>query len=695
MSERDQGGRIELTPDQAFAQAVGLHNQGRLADAETLYNAVLKLVPAHAGALHHLGLLAFQTGNGAAALQLVDQALKAQPGYAEAWCNRGVILAASGNSKQAEQAYRKAIALSPDYADAWANLSGLLVDFGQPEDGLQAAEKAVALDPAQADGWNNLATARLDCGDAAGAIAAAEQALALRPDNAHYHYNIANAQKKLRRNAAAIASYQQAIRLAPDLPHPYNNLAGLLLSLGAVEEGLRFARLAAERAPNDGRVQTTLANALRNTNQATEAERVYREAVALKPDHAEAWNNLGGTLNALGRFAEAEAAFRRAIALNPHYVEAHRHLSIGKQFSSVDDPDFKALRALAPLLDTLEDKPAGRLHFALAKAWADIGDTDTAFSHYRQGGACMRAGLVGDLPTEEMQARLQGFTEAMKTAFDADWAARRGALASGGAAVPADAQPSDAPRPIFILGMPRSGTTLTEQILGSHSAVTPGGELNFLTRALREGLAQQVPGARDVTRELAPPQLAGLSGDGLQAIGEVYRQWLKGIDGAAAFVTDKMPGNYRWIGLIAAIWPDARIIHCVRDPRDVCLSCFTTCFSTGHEWSYDLAELGHAYRAYAALMAHWHALLPGRIHDVSYADLVREPEAEIHKLLDYCGLPWEARCLDFHTHPRAVFTASVRQVRQPLYDSSLGRWRAYADHLAPLFAALGPLLPPE
>jgi tetratricopeptide (TPR) repeat protein len=149
VSERDQGGRIELTPDQAFAQAVGLHNQGRLADAETLYNAVLKLVPAHAGALHHLGLLAFQTGNGAAALQLVDQALKAQPGYAEAWCNRGVILAASGNSKQAEQAYRKAIALSPDYADAWANLSGLLVDFGQPEDGLQAAEKAVALDPAQ------------------------------------------------------------------------------------------------------------------------------------------------------------------------------------------------------------------------------------------------------------------------------------------------------------------------------------------------------------------------------------------------------------------------------------------------------------------------------------------------------------------------------------------------------------------
>lgn len=693
MSERDHGGRVELTPDQAFAQAVALHNKGRLADAETLYRAVLKLLPAHVGALHHLGLLAFQSGNGTAALELVDHALKVQPEYAEAWCNRGVILAAGGDRADAEQAYRKAIALAPEYADAWANLAGLLVDLGQLEAGVKAAEKSVALDPGQADGWNNLATARLDSGDAAGAVLAAEQALALRPDNAHYHYNIANAQKKAHRYTAAITSYQNAIRLAPDLPHPYNNLAGLLLSQGAPEEGLRFARKAVERAPDDGRVQTTLANALRNTNQALEAERVYRTALALTPDHAEAWNNLGGTLNALGRFEEGEAAFRRAIALNPQYVEAHRHLSIGKQFTSVDDPDFKALRGLEPLLDTLDDKSAGRLHFALAKAWADIGDRATAFSHYQQGGTRMRAGLVGDLRADEMQARLHHFRDEMKTAFDAEWASRRGTAGVDGAAVGARAQASDAPRPIFILGMPRSGTTLTEQILASHSAVSPGGELNFLTRAMRDGLAGHDRSARDVTQDLSPRQIAGLSDETLRAIGEQYRQGLSGIDGAAPLVTDKMPGNYRWIGLIAAIWPDARIIHCVRDPRDVCLSCFTTCFSTGHEWSYDLAELGHAYRVYADMMAHWHALLPGRIHDLSYADLVREPEAQIRKLLDYCGLAWEEGCLDFHNHPRAVFTASVRQVRKPLYDSSIGRWRAYADHLAPLFAALGPLLP--
>ncbi len=687
MSAGNQGGRVELTPDQAFAQAVTLHNQGRLADAETLYKAVLKLVPAHAGALHHLGLIAFQAGQSGAALQLIDHALTVQPDYAEAWCNRGVILAASGNRAEAEPAYRRALTLSPDYADGWANLAGLLADLGQAEEACQAAEKAVTLDPGQADGWNNLATARLDSGDAEGALLAAEKALALRPDNAHYHYNIANAQKKLRRNSAAIASYQAAIRLAPDLPHPCNNLAGLLLGLGATEEGLRFARRAAQLAPDDGRVQTTLANALRNNNQANEAEQVYRKALALVPDHAEAWNNLGGTLNALGRFAEGEAAFRHAIALNPHYIEAHRHLSIGKQFGSADDPDFRALTGLLPLLDTLDDKPAGRLHFAIAKAWADIGDRDQAFSHYRQGGACMRRGLAGDLPTDEMQARLHGFTDAMTSAFNSEWLNRAGPGSDAG-----DLS-EGRPRPIFILGMPRSGTTLTEQILASHSAVGPGGELHFLARALRDGLAQRDTLAQEVTRELSPQQLAALPADALSGIGVHYRDGLQEVNGAAPFVTDKMPGNYRWIGLITAIWPDAKIIHCVRDPRDVCISCFTTCFSSGHEWSYDLAELGHAYRAYADLMAHWHKLLPGRIFDLSYAALVRDPETTVRNLLRYCGLEWEAGCLEFHTHPRAVFTASVRQVRQPLYDSSIGRWRAYADHLAPLFAALGPLLP--
>jgi hypothetical protein len=300
------------------------------------------------------------------------------------------------------------------------------------------------------------------------------------------------------------------------------------------------------------------------------------------------------------------------------------------------------------------------LQFALGKAWMEAGDAARAFTHFERANGLQRSLLQFDID------RHLAVMDAMAASFDAD---TMGRLAGAG-------HPSD--RPIFIIGMPRSGTTLVEQVLASHPLVHGAGELPLMGQ-----LADRLPAPGDGLVE-------ALSPDALARLGAEYDSRLEALAPGAARVTDKLPGNFLFAGLIRLVLPDAWIIHCVRDPLDTCLSCYETRFTKGHHFAYDLRELGLHHRGYQRLMDHWRGVLPkGRFIEVRYEDVVADLKGQAQRLVAFCGLDWDEACLEFHQTPRQIWTASWNQARRPLYRSSVHRARAHADRLGPLIEALG------
>ena len=397
-----------------------------------------------------------------------------------------------------------------------------------------------------------------------------------------------------------------------------------------------------------------------------EAQAHAEKALAINPKDPSAHGNLATILRHQGKFDEALARFDLALSILPTYVEMYYDRSSLKTFAA-GDPDLAVMEALAANAERL---PPGRkhfIHFGLAKALEDIGQYDRAFAHWLQGNKLKRQEF-GQEGQEEQMVRL------LVELFTPDLC-RQFATAGDPSRVP-----------IFIVGMPRSGTSLIEQILASHPLVEGGGELSTLgsvVGAVRDASRRPIP----YPLFLAHPRAAGL-----KRLGEQYLAKLPPLPEGKTRMTDKMPGNFQYAGLIRLILPNAKIIHAVRDPVDTCLSCFTRLFSTGQAFSYDLAELGRYYRLYRRLADHWQAVLPpGSMLDVRYEEVVDNLEQQARRLLDYCGLPWDPACLAFHKNERLVSTASDVQVRRPIYRSSVVRWRRYEKHLGPLLAELGDL----
>jgi len=511
-------------------------------------------------------------------------------------------------------------------------------------------------DTAEACNERGISLARVGQLDAA--VAALQLATTLRPGYARAHNNLGIVLVQQGRLQEATAAFRAALAYDPTLAEAQNNLGNVLTMQDRLDEAVACFRRAARLKPDYAQAQNNLGIALMELGKLDEAVSAYRQALRLQPGYAEAENNLGIARVYEGRLDDAEAAFERALT-NDSNASAYLNLAQIRKFSATDP----AITAMEGLLAKSASMPADSriaLHFALAKAYDDCNEPAQAAPHLLQGNAFKRRQLAYDeAATLAAMQRTQGV-------FDAALMRR---LRGRGAA---------SALPVFILGMPRSGSTLVEQILASHRQVCGAGERSDFSRLAASLLPAPCP---DGAGSLLP--------DHLRRLGTRYLAGLPSRPKAALRMTDKMPGNFLTAGLIHLALPDAKIIHTRRDAADTCFSCFTKLFRAGHAYTFDLGELGRYYRAYERLMAHWRSVIPAAaLLEIDYEDLVADPKAQIARLLDHCGIGWDDRCLAFDTTQRVVRTASASQVREPIHARSIGRWRRYADLLQPLLGEL-------
>lgn len=445
-------------------------------------------------------------------------------------------------------------------------------------------------------------------------------------------------------------------------PTPSSTVKRILDDSGEPESARDAYRRAVRLDPRHNLAWNNLGSVLNRLGLEDEALAAYLRACEIDPGHAEAQNNAAAIYIDRGDLDEARRRLRLAIDANPDFLEAHQNISTLTRYSA-DDPHYLYLERQLVVRNALSPEQRMRLLFALGKAREDLGHFDLAFLAYQEANRLKRATIAFD------EAGAEHACKAVRAAF-----------APG--AIPSPQPGADA-TPVFIVGMPRSGTTLLEQILCSHPQVHGAGELKDLHDALA---AHPATGPLSDASRWVPR----LSGDQYAEIGRAYLERLRSHHATASRITDKMPGNYHYLGFICRALPGARIIHSMRDPMDSCLSNYTRLFRDTMEFAYDLGELGRHYKRYIQLMQHWDRVLPpGVVLHLPYESLVEDLEQQARRIIAHIGLAWDPACLQFHQNRRPVRTASVAQVRRPIYSSSLGRWKGYGDHLAPLRAIVG------
>ena len=569
-----------------------------------------------------------------------------------------------GDLAGAEQGYRAVLAALPDQPDAVHFLGLLLHQRDRSDEAPRLLARAVGLDPRNPLYRHNLAGVLKERGQLAEAERLYQEALALKPDYLDAHLQLGLLHAARRDYAAALACYDAALELEPRFYPAWAGRGEALFELARQDEALAAFRHARELADRDPGQLQMLGSAFREAGDYAAARECHERALALQPGDAQGHNSLGNALGMQGDFAGAERQYRKALALKPGYAGALHNLS-GIARLRRDDPSWPELQRLERQLGELPPQEALLVHFTLGKVREDAREYPAAFGHYAAGNRLKRASIRYD------EARQTQFFRDILRGFDADFLASRAGAGS------------DDTRPVFIVGMPRSGTSLAEQILASHPEVYGAGEIH----ALRNSLRAELPVAED--DYVLPGQLAALDAQALGRSGGRYRAYLDALAPAARRITNKLPGNMALVGLIHLLFPRAVIVHCTRDARDTCLSNFTKLFTTGHGFSYEQGELGRFHRMYAELMAGWRRVLPpGRLYELNYETLVGDIEGESRRLVAACGLAWDEACLRFYDTPRSVKTASLAQVRQPVYASSVGRWKHYEKELAPLLTAL-------
>ena len=616
-----------------LAAAWDAHQKGKLPAAEKQYRAVIRSQPNNPDALYLLGMLCFDTERWEMSAGFMERSIRA-----------------------AEVAKRK---VDPQWrlacGSAWQRVD-------EQEKALAQFDKALADDPESVDVLFCRGTALQSLERLDEAIEAYKVTLDRDPHHVEAAYNIGITLRDAKMPEIALKALQKTVLLKPDHAEAYEALAQVMEDLGWREDALDVYKRAIELQPDKIKLITAYSRALTTSSKVEEAEAVlkpllekYPEAPGLQAQFASVRLYQGD------REAAAEIA-SGIVKKFPKTAGVHYTLA-----QSERDGDHEA--RIAQIKEVLaggveEEEAESALEFALATRYEALKQHEEAFGHYIRANASKRAaleerGVVYNREAEDAR------TDVMKKVYP-------------GPEVFEGPTGSDSEMPVFIVGMPRSGTTLTEQILASHPQMAGAGELTAIGNAIKR-MRDTLGYPRNPPTEKA-----------LKNIAQLYLQRLREVDAAALRVTDKMPGNFNHLGLITRIFPKARIIHCRRNPVDNCLSCFIQNFGAeGLSWSFDLEDAAHQYRDYHRLMAHWREILPpGRMLEVDYEDTVADLEGQARKLVDFVGMEWDDSCLSFHENKRAVITASHDQVRRPIYNTSVGRWKKYGPKVTPLVEAL-------
>ncbi len=710
-------------------QGIAFHNAGKLGEAEKLYRNVLKVDPGNADANNLLGLIAHSVGKSELACQFYRKAVEANPGFSEAHFNLANACRRLGKYEDAIQSYNQVLQLNPDHADARNNLGVTCLGLGHLEEATQCFRTLLASQPDSVQALNNLGNAERISGNLGAARESLMRAIQLNPKFYQAHHNLALTELAAGDIPAAVDSCQKALALQPGDPAMLHTLADCHQSLGHLQEAEACLRKSIASGASNPGVFNSLGLLLRQTDRSKEAVDIFKHAVNLDPvnttylnnlgivckesndlDQAEAvflkaleidpqqidaksnlgcvqfdlrkttqalitleeaqrmsplsasiLLNLGVVQEAAGDIEQAEESFRAALALDNNLSAAHRQLSSLVRHQGLDD-DIRAMEGLISVKE-LDDKAIADLGFGLGKAYKDIGDYERSFEFYQLANHKIRSSFEYDIEAEKR------YYEQIKKHFNENLSD-----------LPINRNSYDL-TPVFVVGMPRSGTSLVEQILASHPDVFGAGELFAL---------------KNLSFRLHNPELKNdvdyfvhLKDFDPTEMGREYIKGVRGLSNDEAFVVDKFPHNFLHLGLIRLILPDAKIIHISRNPMDNCLSIFTNYFRGFHPYAYDLQELGEHYRRYQEMMDHWRSVLPAESwHEIRYEELVSDQESQTRGLLDYCGLSWRDECMDFHKTKRRVGTASNAQVRRPMYKDSLELWRRYEKQLQPLHDAI-------
>jgi Tfp pilus assembly protein PilF len=532
----------------------------------------------------------------------------------------------AGRFKEAEVGYRKILRANPNHADA-NHFLGLIAHH------FERFEAAVLL---------------------------ISRAIKTKPKVAAYHFNLGLALQQQEMWGKASEAFRQAQKIDPAHSGALANLGQVLHKTGNLDEAITSLHKSLAIRPDNIIALNNLGLALQDKRQLVDAIENFRKAINIDPDFHEAHNNLGNVLEEQGHMEQAHASFRRAIKIKPDFVEAYRHL-ITSQKNSEIGPEMEAMESLLEKPDLL-DLEKMHLNFGLAKAYEDLKDYEKSFEFVLEGNRLKR--LSYKYNTQLNVTYFNYLKETFNAAFfehRKGWGFRD-------------------ETPIFIVGMPRSGTSLVEQILASHPLVAGAGELMDLATICHRH--------DKVKSKVFPDSILVQNTKEFSSMGADYVHRLRTHSSSERHVTDKLPGNFPLIGMVKTILPGARVIHCRRNPVDNCLSIFKNYFLHEHPYAYEMKELGSYHNLYRDLMAHWHGVLPGFVHDVDYEKLVSDPEKQIRNLLDACRLPFDEACLSFYKTERPVRTVSVVQVRQPMYTDSVQAWKHYETQLQPLIAAL-------
>jgi tetratricopeptide (TPR) repeat protein len=650
-------------PDkQDMVTLAGLLRQRQHAEAETMARKLVGAYPSHGGIWQALGASLHAQGRWHEAVDAQRKAVALSPHDALAHYVLGDSLMALKQPVLAAQSYRLACSIKPDFADAYFKLANAMAVQNCHDEAIDAYRGALKLRPDFSQAHANLGFTLMSAHRHAEAEPHLRSALRAHPDSAPIHHALGLVLYAQARLDEATESFRRAAALMPNDAEICANLGNALRELGAFDEAEACYRRAMALNDQFARVYADLGALFYLQERYAEAEQSYRQAMALQPDDAQACNNLGRSIRRQGRLDEARKHFEAAMAIDPESVEAYCNLAALRTFTP-EDPEPQRLEQLVHKLPSLSEHLRTRYWFSLGKMREDLGHYDDAFAAYAQGNRLKHAKLK---PDESAKIDL---LETVRNVFDERFFASHPIPTCTGAS------------PIFIVGMPRSGTSLIEQILSTHPDVHGAGELPDLEEILFDLAAQ-------AGKPMAtfPHIVARMTTEERLRLGEAYADRVWKLAPSAVRIVDKMMANFAYVGLIRLMLPNAKIIHAMRDPMDSCFSCYATLFYRNNlDFTYDLGELGRYYVRYIELMKHWQRVLPpGSILDLRYEDMVTDTEAQARRLLDYLGLPWDPRCLDFHQNKRVVKTASAAQVRRPVYRSSVARWTHFEAHVRPL-----------